>query len=177
MQHESKRPAHLSSLRSEQKSFWLATLSLSVLLVPIEYLLGTHSGGNSLVPFPWFVSTSSSCFVAGGLCALITTRRLESRRASDLILRGTLSGLCTGVFNALLWLAILLISGIYSIYHPAPLVKSRMAPTLSPSWGLLVLVLLFFLFFACFHVIAAFLGGLLGGLFKYSAKNFGRIFE
>jgi hypothetical protein len=176
MQQARKRQVHSSSFRPVRKTFWLTILSFRVLLVPVEYLLGTNSGGNSLLPFPWFVSTLSSCFVAGGLCALITTRRLESRRAVDFLLRGSLSGLCTSLLNVFLWLAIILLSGMYSISHPAPSVTSRMAPTLHPSWGLLVLVLIFFLVAGCFHVIAACLGGSLSGLFmgwiaKLAATN------
>jgi hypothetical protein len=169
-QQERERQVQLSSLRPGRKTFWLTILGFGVLLVPIEYILGTNSGGNSLLPFPWFVSTLSSCFVAGVLCTLITTRRLESRSVFDFLLRGGLSGLCTSLFNVFLWLAIILTSGIYNIYHPAPVPGLR-APALHPSWGLLVLVLLFFLVAACFHVLAASFGGLLSGLFRgYVAK-------
>jgi hypothetical protein len=140
---------------------WLVVLGFGVLLIPVEYFLGTNSGGNSLLPFPWFVPTLSSFFVVGGLCAFITTRRLESRRVVDFLLRGGLNGLYTGLFNILLVLVFLLISGIYNIYHSEHLAPARME--LRPTWGLLVLVLLVFLIAGCFHAIAACLGGMLGG--------------
>lgn len=162
MQRESKRQESMASRRPGRRMIWLVVLGFGVLLLPIEYFLGTNSGVLLHLPFPWFITTLSSFFVVGGLCAFITTRHLESRSVMEFLLRGGLNGLCTGLFNVVLVLIVSFISGIYNIYHSEHLVPARME--LRPTWGLLALVLFIFLVAGCFHVIAACLGGLLGGL-------------
>jgi hypothetical protein len=173
MHQERDRQTHVSSLRPAKKTFWLPILGLGVLLFPIEYILLMSPGGHSLLPVPWFVGTLSCCFVAGGLCALLTTRHLESRKIIDFLLLGSLSSLFTGIFNVLIWLVLILSSGIYNIYHQDPLAMTRMTiPTLHASWALLVILLWLFLVVGCFHIIAAFLGGSLSGLIKGCISKF-----
>jgi hypothetical protein len=146
-------------------AFWLPVICLGVLLGPAEYILGTNSvGSHALVPFPWFVSTLGICFVSGVLCALLATLRMKSRRVGAIVLRGFLSSCCASLLNISLWLAYLLVDGIYTLYHPAPQVTSHWSWTFPPSCGLLVLGLLLFLAIASFHLIVTLLGGVLGGL-------------
>jgi len=169
MQQEMQRRIdHPSRGRTSSRlAFWLPVVCLGVLLGPAEYILGTNSvGSHALVPFPWFVSTLGICFVSGVLCALLVTLRMESRRVGASLLRSLLSSCYASLLNISLWLAYLLVEGIYTISHPAPQVRSHWSWTFPPSWGLLVLSLLLFLAIASFHLIVTLLGGILGGLIK-----------
>jgi hypothetical protein len=167
-QERQRRRDHSSHGRAISRlAFWLPVICLGVVLSPAEYILGTNSvGNNAFLPFPWFVSTLGICFVTGVLCALLATLRMESRRVGAILLRGVLSSCFASLLNISLWLAYLLVEGIYAIYHPTPQVTSRLTLTFHASWGLLVLALLLFLVVASFHLIVTLLGGVLGGLIK-----------
>ena len=148
-------------------AFWLPVICVGIVLCPAELLLGTNSiWSHALAPFPWFVRTLLICFVAGMLCALLATLRMESRRGGDIRFRGTISSFCAGLLNLGLWLVYLLINGIYTIYYPAPPVIGRFSLTLHMNWALLGLLLFLFLAVASVHVIVMLLGGMLGGLIK-----------
>ena len=158
-------PSHRRT--SSRLAFWLPVLCLGVLLVPAEYILATHSvGALAFMPFPWFVSTLLVCFVSGMLCAFLATMRMESRSASAMVLRGLFSSGLASLLNIGLWLAYLLVDGIYTIYHPAPRVISHWSLAFPPSWGLLALSILLFLAVAFVHFIVTLLGGMLGGLIR-----------
>ncbi len=147
---------------SARKAFILFVLLFGVLLVAAQgaiVFLAAHS--SSLLP--WLIGTPVCYLLVSVLCALAMPRSGEKSASAR---KGALSGLFTGLCSTLIATAILAGDGIYQIYRPDPQIPSRMAPTLPPSWALLLFFLIPFVAVNLISVGFATLGGWLGGLLQ-----------
>jgi len=152
----------LLSSKTPRKAFILFILLFGVLLVAVQgAVVFLASRSSSLLV--WLIGTPVCYLLVSVLCALAMPRSGEKSASAR---NGTLSGLFTGLCSTLMATIILAGYGVYGIYRPDPQIPSRMAPTLPPSWALLLIFLIPFVAVNLIGVGFATLGGLVGGLLQ-----------